>query len=113
MRSRGRCANPRTHASAWPRRPSYGATDLPCRTAVWRPWLYPLLLMRIRDHGATSAASQNGGEPARIVDRKHNDRDGVLARQRDGGRIHHLQITRQHLVIGQMLITLRIRHALR
>src|SRR5690606_38316384 len=45
--------------------------------------------------------------------RKHHDRYAVLPRQRNGGSIHHLQVARQHVHVGQPIVAFRRRVAAR
>ncbi len=51
-----------------------------------------------------AAAGQHLGEPAAFADREHDDRDAVVAHQRDGRGVHDLQVARQHFVIGEPLV---------
>jgi len=70
---------------------------------------FPLGLWRLFHHGGEFAfALHDGGEGAGFMDIENDDWQIVLTRQADSGGIHHGQITRQHIKIGQRFVALGI-----
>src|SRR5262245_37684832 len=62
------------------------------------------------DDGIAPAAAEDLSKPAVLQDREYEDRDAVLARQRNCRRIHHLQIARQYVEIAELVEPYRTRH---
>ena len=56
---------------------------------------------------------QRGADRAGLVHREDDDRDAVVAREREGGGVHHLQVLGDRLVVGEALVARRARVFLR
>src|SRR5262249_36635919 len=67
-------------------------------------WGAAMATSSIANSGADAAAVEHVSEAAAFADGKHDDRNGVVAHERNGGGVHHLQIARQHLVVGQRVV---------
>src|SRR5690242_5423091 len=63
-------------------------------------------LTRIGDDCAATLPFQDRGQCAPVVYGEHDDRNSILPREADGRGIHHLEIARQHVVIGERIVTL-------
>src|SRR5215472_12915456 len=61
--------------------------------------------LSLADDRETPLARHHVGKAAVGVDREHQNRNAVFARQRDGGGIHHLKVAREHIEIGEPLKT--------
>src|SRR5260370_7181451 len=59
------------------------------------------------DDGEAALALHDIGKAAVILDRKDQNRNAVLSRQRDRRRVLHLQVAGQYVDIAQPLVALR------
>src|SRR5690606_36934337 len=56
----------------------------------------------------TATALHHFGKHAGGMDRKDDDGDGIVPRQRNRRRVHHLEIAREHVLVAQLLVALGI-----
>src|SRR5215471_12143068 len=66
------------------------------------------VLPLVLDDREPALAGQNVGEGPLLVNREYQNRNPVLTRQRDGGRVHHLEVPREHLEVAESVIALGI-----
>src|SRR5438034_9293734 len=67
-------------------------------------------LCAVLDDRVTALALHHFAKPAVLEDREDQDRDAVLARQRDRRSVHHLQVALQHLAVVKPLEAPRRRY---
>src|SRR5690606_2499611 len=56
----------------------------------------------------SSASGENAAESAGFVEREHDDRQPVVAGERDGRGVHHAEVPLQHLVVAHGVIALGV-----
>src|SRR6185312_2239454 len=97
----GPCAGRRTPGAA-PRGLHPYAVSI--RSSARLAW--PLPSLSVGDYRVGALAGQHLRQTARLVDREYQDGDAILTCQGDRRRIHHLEVAREHLEMGQLLETL-------
>src|ERR1700733_838756 len=66
-------------------------------------------LLMLRHHiGRPPLAEERGGDGAGLVDGEDDDRDSVVAREREGGGVHDLQFAGDGLVVGEAFVALGV-----
>src|SRR5882724_1767163 len=68
------------------------------------------VLPLVPDDREPTLAGDHVGEGPLMLNREYENGDAIFARQRDGRRIHDLEVARQHFEIGQLFVALRVRH---
>src|SRR5205085_11737911 len=63
-------------------------------------------LFPVGDDGVGTLAAEHGGQTAVAIDREYQNGNVIFTRQRDGGGVHHFEVARQDLEIGQLVIAL-------
>src|SRR5215813_9397965 len=66
------------------------------------------VLPLVLDDREPALAGQDVGEGPLLVNREYQNRNPVFTRQRDGGRVHHLEVPREHFEVAEALVTLGV-----
>src|SRR5438270_13580261 len=70
------------------------------------------VLLSVLDDRRSSSAFDHLGEVARLADVEHDDRNIVVATQRDGSGIHHLEVIAQDPAKRHAVVALGVRYLL-